>query len=172
MTVARKGDVLGKIKKILVAMAATEYCQGIFDHAATLAEALDAQIIVVSVINARDIEAVRQVAAMGYEVDGQHYTAGVRAAREKDIDAIISRSSFSQKRVRTLFKVGNPVDELLKTVVEEEVDMVVMGIKGRTDFEHMFTGSVAEKIFRRCPATVVSYRDEAQAGKLKSRIHF
>lgn len=162
---------MDRIRKILVAMASTEYCQGIYDYAATLATGLDAQLLVVSVINSRDIDAVRQVAAMGYDVDGQHYTADVRDARQKDIDAIIGRSAFPRTRVETVIKVGNPIDVLLEIIVREGVDMVVMGTKGRTDLEHIFLGSVAEKLFRRSPATVVSYRDQKQADQLKKRIH-
>ena len=40
------------------------------------------------------------------------------------------------------------------------IDMIVMGVKGRTDLQHAFVGSVADKIFRRSPVTVISYRDE------------
>ncbi len=162
---------MGQIKKILVAMASTEFCQGIFDYAATLARALDADILVVSVINSRDILAVRQVTAMGYEVDGDNYVKSVKEARKQDIDVIISRSTFPEKRIRTILKVGNPIDELLKIVIQESVDMVVMGTKGRTDLKHILMGSVAEKMFRKSPATIVSYRNDVQAGKLKKRIH-
>jgi nucleotide-binding universal stress UspA family protein len=66
--------------------------------------------------------------------------------------------------------VGNPVEELLKITVEENVDMVVMGIKGRTDLEYIFAGSVAEKIFERSPVPIVSYRDEKNAAQLRKRI--
>jgi nucleotide-binding universal stress UspA family protein len=162
---------MGQQKTILVAMAATAYCQGIFDFAASLATDLDAKIVVASVINERDIAAVRQIAAMGYQVDGENYTTDVKSARKQDIDTIIARSDFPQQRVRTIIKVGNPVDELLKLVVAESVDLVVMGTKGRTDLEHIFTGSVAEKMFRKSPATIVSYRNEKQAAQLKKRIH-
>jgi len=162
---------MGPKKTILVAMASTDYCQGIFDYTVTLAVALDADIIVASIINERDINAVRQIASMGYKIDGENYTADVKAARKQDIDTIMAGSNFPQQRVRTIVKVGNPVDELLKLVVAESVDMVVMGIKGRTDLEHIFTGSVAEKLFRKSPATIVSYRNENQAEKLKKRIH-
>ena len=49
--------------------------------------------------------------------------------------------------------------------------MVVMGPKGRTDLEHVLVGSVASKLFKRSPATVVSYRSESQAKRLKEHIH-
>ena len=69
------------------------------------------------------------------------------------------------------FVVGNPWDELLKLIVAEEIDVVVMGPKGRTDLEHVLVGSVAEKVFRRSPATVISYRDETIAKRLHKRLH-
>jgi nucleotide-binding universal stress UspA family protein len=163
---------MGQIKKILVAMASTEYCRGIFDYSATLARALDAELVIASIINSRDIDAVRQVAAMGYAVDGENYVAGIKETRKQDIDAILDDTTFPRERIRTLIKVGNPVDELLKIMIRESVDMVVMGLKGRTDLEHILMGSVAEKMFRRSPVTVVSYRDEAQAKKLRNRLHW
>jgi len=162
---------MGRIGKILVAMASTSYCQGIYNYAVTLAEALAAEIVVASIINSRDVVAVRQVADMGYAVDGENYVAGVKDLRKQDIDAIIRQSTFPRERVQVIIKVGNPVDELLKIVVREAVDMVVMGTKGRTDLENMFTGAVADKMFRRSPAAIVSYRDEVQAEKLRTRIH-
>ena len=79
-------------------------------------------------------------------------------------------SDYNVKVVETITKVGNPIDELLKLIVKERIDMVVMGIKGRTDLEHVLVGSVADKLFRRSPVPVVSYRDEKNAQRLRKRI--
>jgi nucleotide-binding universal stress UspA family protein len=152
-------------------MASSEHCQGIFDYAAILATGLGAQILVASIINSRDIAAVRQVADMGYEVDGENYVSDIKKIRKQEIDAILSHSKIPLERVQSVIAVGNPVDELLKLTVKESVDMVVMGTKGRTDLKHIVMGSVAEKLFRRSPVTVVSYRDEAQAEKLRKHLH-
>ncbi|WP_419661411.1 universal stress protein family protein [Desulfosarcina variabilis str. Montpellier] len=163
---------MGQTKKILVAMASTEYSRGIFDFAATLATGLEAQLIIVNIINSRDIDAVRQVADMGYAVDGDKYVAGIKDARQQEIEAILRHSTFPKTRIQTILRVGNPVDELIKIAMDESVDMVVMGTKGRTDLQHILMGSVAEKMFRRSPVTIVSYRDAAQAEKLKKRFRF
>jgi nucleotide-binding universal stress UspA family protein len=163
---------MGQTKKILVAMASTEHSRGIFDFAATLATGLESQILIVSIINSRDIDAVRQVTEMGYEVDGDKYVAGIKETRQQEMDAILRHSRFPRTRIQTIIRVGNPVEELLKIAMHESVDMVVMGTKGRTDLKHILMGSVAEKMFRRSPVTIVSYRSAAQAEKLKKHLRF
>lgn len=161
---------MSDFKKIMVALGITEYSEGIFNYAAKLASALDSDILVVNVINSRDVEAVRRVSAMGYNVDGEHYVDGVRKEREAFLADIVARSGFPEARVRKEVALGNPMDALLRVVLRENPDMVVMGPKGRTDLEHVLVGSVAEKLFRRSPVTVVSYRDEKLAERLKKRI--
>lgn len=162
---------MGPIKKILVAMASTEYSRGIFDYAATLATGLGADILIVSIINVRDIDAVRRISEMGYRVDGEKYVAAIKETRKQEIDVILRHSTFPRERIQTVINTGNPAEELLKIAVHESVDMVVMGTKGRTDLEHILMGSLAEKMFRRSPVTLVSYRDEKQAEKLRKRLH-
>ena len=135
-----------------------------------LARNLDADILVVSVINKRDVAAVRKVAAMGYEVNGEHYVQGVRDERLKVLEALVAKAGFPDERVEACFLLGDPVDELLKTSLRENVDLIVMGVKGRSDLEHVLVGSVAEKMFRRSPITIVSYRGEKEAQRLRKRV--
>ncbi len=157
-------------KKILVAMAFTEYSQGLFDYAAMLAQAMNAQLVAVNIINERDVEAVAKIESLGYDVDGAHFIANSKQERSKALEAIIQKSGFDADRVISVIKVGNPIDELLKITIGESADMIVLGVKGHTDLEHVFIGSVAEKIFRRSSVPVVSYRNEATAAKLRKRI--
>ncbi|MCK5722543.1 MAG: universal stress protein [Gammaproteobacteria bacterium] len=162
---------MGDFRKILVALSLEKYSKGIFDYAARLAQSLNAHLIVANIINSRDVQAVAKITSWGYEVDSEHYIKGITEERGKILNQIIKESSFPTEKIKTVFKVGNPVDELLKMTLEEEVDMIVMGVKGRTDLQHAFVGSVADKIFRRSPVTVISYRDEKHADHLKKHIH-
>ena len=158
------------VNKVLVALAFSEYAQGIFGFAAQFAQWTDAELIVGHVINKRDVESVQTISALGYEVDGSHYIQNIKDDRQRELEAIIAASSYPAEKVRSLFVVGNPIDELLKLILKEKIDVVVMGPKGRTDLEHILVGSVAEKIFRRSPATIISYREDKVAQRLRNRI--
>ena len=159
------------IKKILVALAFGDHAQELFNFGADLAGRLDADVIVSNIINSRDVEAVSKISSMGYDVDGEHYIEGVKKERQQSLEEIIRKSGYPPERVQYISKVGKPIDELLRIIVEENIDLMVMGLKEHTELEHFLVGSVAEKLFRRSPVPVLSYRHEAQAERLKRRIH-
>ncbi len=60
----------------------------------------------------------------------------------------------------------NPIKKVM-VAVREKVDLLVMGVRGRSDLEHVLVGSVAEKLFRRSPIPILSYRDEKSAARIK-----
>ena len=161
---------MDETKKIMVALAFSEYADGIFGYAAKLAKRLDAELIVTSIINLRDVQAVGTISSMGYDVDSEQYVAKIRNERQSQLETFKNAYSFPAAKIKTVIRVGDPVDELLKTAVKENADMIVMGIKGRTNLEYMFVGSVAEKMFRRSPVPIVSYRDDKNAERLRKRI--
>ena len=158
------------IKKIMVAVGFTEYAEGLLSYAARMAEIMNAELLIVNIINVRDVEAVGSIAAMGYDVDSESYVSGIKEERRQVLDKILAKIALPADKMRAIFQIGHPVEELLKIAMRENVDLMVMGIKGRTDLEHILVGSVAEKIFRRSPVPILSYRDEKNAARLKKHI--
>jgi len=159
-----------KIQTIMVALGFSDYAQETFDYAAGLAERIGAELFIASVINAKDVAAVSKISSMGYAVDGEHYVRGVKDERRQTLERILEHSPYPHDHIRLVFRVGHPVDELLRLIVTENVDMLVMGIKGRTDLENVLVGSVAEKLFRKSPVPILSFRDEKSARRLGARI--
>ncbi|WP_028584526.1 universal stress protein [Desulfogranum mediterraneum] len=162
---------MAEIKKILVPLAFSTFSQGIIEYAASLAKATGAELILLHVINERDLETVQTITSFGYQVDEEHYIQEIEQERISQLEEMIKDLDFPEDRIRFVFKVGRPAKTILKQVVEEEADMIVMGLKAKSELMHALTGSVAEKIFRRSPVPVVSHRGERIAAKLRKRIH-
>jgi nucleotide-binding universal stress UspA family protein len=166
-----KEFVMDEIKKIMVALGFSEYSEGIFKYADKLAAKLGAELVVANIINSRDVEAVTAITNMGYDLDPEKYVKELKEERRKAFGAIAKDCAVSRASIKLILRVGNPIDELLKIILEENADLVIMGVKGRTDLEHILIGSVAEKLFRRSPVTVISYRDEKNKERLRKRIN-
>ena len=155
----------------MAAVGFSEYAEGIFNYSDKLADKLGAELIVANIINSRDIEAVTTITRMGYDLDPEKYIKELKEERRNAFEEVVKNATLSRDSIKLILQVGNPIDELLKIIIAENVDVVVMGVKGRTDLEHILIGSVAEKLFRRSPVTVVSYRDEKTTQRLRKRIN-
>lgn len=157
------------ITKILVPIAFSKYSKGIFEYAAQMAESLDAELLIVNVINERDLRAVERITSYGYNVDEEHYISSIKEERTEQFNELVKGSPLSEEKITFGFRCGNPADELILLVIQEEIDLVVMGTKAKTELEHIFTGSVAERLFRRCPAPILFHREGGQVERLKEK---
>jgi nucleotide-binding universal stress UspA family protein len=157
------------IDKIMVPIAFTPYSAGILDYAAGLAESTGAELCIVNVINDRDLDAVNKITSFGYKVDSDKYIKIIKKERRDGIAEMSDHLTLPEGRLSFSFLIGDPSEELLRFVIESEIDMVVMGIRSR-DIKHLFAGSVAERLFRRCPVPIVSYRGGDIAERLRKRV--
>lgn len=147
-----------EINKILVAICFSDYCGGTFDYATRLAAQLQAELIVANVIDAKDVKAISKIESMGYSISAKDYIEGVKEERKAELKKMVAESGFPKEKVKLSFKVGHPLEKLIKVINDEDVDLVVMGSKGRSDHPRLLAGSVAEKMFRHSPVSVVFYK--------------
>jgi nucleotide-binding universal stress UspA family protein len=77
---------------------------------------------------------------------------------EKDLDDAYTERYVKHitdgVRFEIITKSGREDEQILKFARDNKVDIVVMGTHGRTGIEHVFFGSVAEKVIRHCPFPV------------------
>jgi universal stress protein A len=64
--------------------------------------------------------------------------------------------------VETLVVWGSPPVEICRIAQERRVDLIVMGTHGRTGLAHLFIGSVAERVVRYAPCSVLIVRPAKQ----------
>ena len=101
---------MNNIKKILVPLEFTEYSQGVFNYAVQMASSSDTILIILSIINSRDIESVKSIVAMGYDVDAQHYVDAIRKERKQQLGTMAEQANIDKNKVKIIFKTGKPVD--------------------------------------------------------------
>jgi nucleotide-binding universal stress UspA family protein len=59
-------------------------------------------------------------------------------------------------RVDQVVTTGVPASEILAYAAQAPADLIVMGTHGKSGFEHLLLGSVAEKVLRRAPCPVLT----------------
>jgi nucleotide-binding universal stress UspA family protein len=149
---------MSDIKKILVALAFAEYSKDVFNYAAKLALDLGAKLAAVHIIDIKYVEAISHVEAMGYEVSTEKYIQSSKQERSAQFDELSKGASFPQEKMKKIIVVGHPDDQLIKLIVEENADLVVMGARSHSERSHVLVGSVANKVFHHSPVPVLFYR--------------
>lgn len=159
------------IKKALVCIDLSDYSEMTMEYALSLTSGNVSELVLLNVINSRDIEAVKS-ASHYYpgEINVEHFLKEARADRQKLVNEMIKRYSVPETvKVTILIREGNPFNEILTTIKEEETDLVIIGNKGKNNVVGTLLGSIAEKVLRHSPVTVISVRDRTQFGRRKDR---
>ena len=142
----------------MVAVDFSEYSAAALAAAATLCRSLGASLLLVNVVNQRDVDHATKIAAEfpAYSVD--RYLSDTRKAREDRFRRLIDAVNCADLDPETKFRVGTPFVEILAEIEERNPDLLVMATKGRSNLADVVLGSCAEKMFRRCPVPLLSVR--------------
>lgn len=102
-----------------------------------------------------------------YVVDETAYASIPDDAREQVRDALTGDAETATKAIaaaaleqgldtRREIRWGDPAASIIAYAVENDIDVIVMGTRGKTGFERFLLGSVAEKIVRASPVPVLT----------------
>lgn len=129
-------------------------------NALELAERCDATVHVLYVVD--------ETAYATIPPDTRQQVRDALAADGEDTTKVIAERALDRGlTVHREVRWGDPAVAIVSYVVENDIDLVVMGTRGKTGFERYLLGSVAEKVVRVSPVPVMTVyagdRDELLA---------
>lgn len=139
------------IKKILIPTDGSDYSVRAAEVGISIAKMLDAQIIVVYVIDEVVLNQIykadeRETVAEELKQDGKQY-----------IKYVLSLAAKEGVKDGSVLAQGSPFEQIVHLAKDLNVDLIVMGTYGRRGAERILIGSVAERVieYSICPVLVV-----------------
>jgi nucleotide-binding universal stress UspA family protein len=138
-------------KKILFPTDFSDVSKKALAYIKQLKEAGTKEVVVLHVIDERQIEAIALYGT------GESYVVIDRIEEEaiKEINAIEKELKESGFEVKTRLETGIPLREILRVEEAEKVSLIVIGSHGKTNVKEMFLGSVSEKVIRKAKNLVL-----------------
>ena len=141
------------IHRILCPIDFSDHSRRALDHAVTIARSHKSTVTVLYVF------APLPVAAVGLGPMGLEPTVLSPIDRERlleDTEAFAATEVAQGVTVEALVRGGSVAAEIVDQAVDMKADLLVMGTHGRSGFERLMLGSVAEKVLRKAPCPVMT----------------
>jgi universal stress protein E len=90
----------------------------------------------------------------------EEFQRGYEAKQQKVFDHFLHDIDFSQVSWKRLIRVGRPHEQILLLAGETQPDLMVMGSVGRTGVLRILMGSVAQKVVREIPCSVITVKSK------------
>lgn len=149
-----------EINKVMACIDLSDYSKMTVEYTLAIVRGLKAEILLFNVINNRDIDSLETASPhFPKEFNVDSYIARVKAERHQLIQEMLDKHFLKDKeRMKIVIHVGIPFDAILKAIERENIDLVVIASKGKSNLLGTLYGSNAEKVFRHSPVPVLSVR--------------
>jgi len=140
----------GDYTDVLVPTDGSEYAAAAVDHALAIAGRVDARVHAVSVVDVARLGASPDFAPVA------DLREQLRDGAERATDAIAERANSAGRDAVTDVREGSPAEAILAYADEHDVDLIVMGTRGRTGLDRYLLGSTTGRTIRRADVPVVA----------------
>ena len=140
-------------KKILFPTDFSDVSQKAVTYIKQLKGAGAQEVIVLHVIDEKELLVLSRVPDRYLQI-----TAQMEKKITKEMAAVEADMTAEGFRVKLKVKTGKPFTEIMMTVAEEKVSIIVVGSHGRSNIQEMLMGSVSENVIRhaKVPLLVIS----------------
>ena len=143
-------------RKIIAAVDLSMFSPGIVRYGGWLALQLNAELVLINVINQRDLDMVYRT-MIGFEsFSFPDYLEDQEKSRIIQVKDLIGTNCPEGVKCRSLLRTGVPYRELLEAVETEKAQLMVVGTKGRGNLADALVGSTARKLYRHSPIPLLT----------------
>ncbi len=142
--------MIQEIRKVLAPIDFSEFSMDALRGASELAKEVGAQLHIVHIVAPHFalLEKSRELARESLMLDeSEQELARIKREEYSNSDQVIVQA-----------EVGPPVPKLVAYAKEHQIDLILLATHGRTGPQHIRIGSVAEKLARLAPCSVLVFR--------------
>ena len=144
------------IRKILVVVRTTKECRKAIHYGISLARQFGAELSVIHVVhNPFGLEGWN-LPMVSLEEDYERILKEVKA----DLDRTIREEKAKGFQIKEIIKDGEPTEEIVKTVREEKIDLMILQAHEEWKIEHFLFGRSNEELLRRMPCSILLVKNE------------
>ena len=140
-------------QRFLVPLDFSEYANQALDYAIHLASKLGARLTLLHIVQPLALGGVDMGVTLPYT-----YMQDLEAEIMRSMNDYLERVTAAGLEGEIVVVHGVPFHEIIATAKSQQADLIVMGTHGRTGFQHVLLGSVAEKVVRLAPCPVLIAR--------------
>ena len=141
------------IKAVLVATDLTDASTPAVEEAALLAGRFDATLHLLHAVT-KPLEKPWSAFSPACDYLAQVHEYEADATRR--LKRLVARFGPARKPVEIAARTGDPADVILQYVRDHDIDLVVCGTHGRRGIDRLIMGSVAERVVRLAPCSVLT----------------
>jgi nucleotide-binding universal stress UspA family protein len=134
---------MGSIKRILCAVDFSEATPSTAAYARELAKTMDAQVLVVFAAQSLSRYMLFNVP----ESSAENLVQTVMSSAKEQMDEVLL-THFQDVNAEGLVETGYPAEVILSVAEGKDCDLIVMGTHGRSGWDRIMFGSVAEKVVK------------------------
>ena len=150
-----KSDAPPMVKKILCPVDFSDPSRRALDNALHLSRNFQAEVAVLTVIEPLS-SIYRATAHRAAKAEEQTWFQ----QQESAFESFVRDFDFDSVSWTKALRHGRPHQEILTAVREGKFDLLIMGSEGRTGLARILLGSVAEKVVREIPCSIITVKSE------------
>ncbi len=146
------------IKKVLVICRIVSYCGDIVHYGVRIARQFSAKLFVMNVV-------YNPFGIKGWNLPLPSLAEDYRKLIEKtskDLHNIVALEKQQGMAIQELIREGKPLDEIMKVIREEKIDLLVLPAHEETRLEHFLFSRDNDDLIRKMPCSILLIKSEPE----------